>query len=528
MAKNNTTIPPCTHPQELYLYGRKNDDPHWISQHDVDCKWHPHSLIGFHKHKDPDTGTELPNCCERHKALADQAVEWFSVFPNCCDHHRSLAEAGDLKKDQYEFIPEKIVLLAAQTEQVIDESINKPDWEEAISGYIDYCFLSFGLYAIGLNMYLDSIKKYVTSSEDILPEKTKIITDHIIYVRANFKYDVLSTEFFDYDDHIVQDWLQLFPFGLEIFKNNKLPSQYFTIPLPYDISKKRFQFSSIIYSLSERNLVEYLKAQTLDLVSSINASNLFQKGTLTDPEKMKLELLLKERTLQIEKMKREDDSRHNDSVNILEQWFKEEVAFLDQIAPLIKEREDLLPEKKPMPDLLVKHYAALKEQGVNVSNDYLDAEPKPTAPTKQESLKRTITFSRPEVQEKVFELLRGYFPDREDDLRKALDGKNLSEKLIFPHNQNRLVEVFKRLKYNTFIVESKYKINQWLRANFQYKYEQGENQEVRNLSETTIKQLLSSGKGEPTKEQRICSEDADWLPYKNQKTLEREKNNEKI
>lgn len=370
-----TTIPPCTPPQELYLYGRVNDDPYWFSQQDVDCKWYPQPLVGFKKHKDSATGRELPNCCQSHRALADQAAEWFSVFPNCCDHHKSLAEEGKLKKQQYEFIPEKIVQLVAQTENLIKETIDKPDWEKAVTGYIDYCFVSFGLYAVGLNVYLDFIKKYVASSEDILPEKTKIITDHIIYVRANFKYDVLSAEFFDYDDHIVQDWLHLFPFDLEMFKSHRLLSQYFTIPLPYDSNKKRFQFSSIPYSLCEHNLVEYLKAQTVELISRINSSNLFQKGVLTDPEKMKLDLLLRERTLQIEKMKRGDDPHHNESVDYLEQWFKEEITFLDQIAPLINEREDLLPEKKPMPELLKKHYEAMSAQGYDIQKRWLIDDP---------------------------------------------------------------------------------------------------------------------------------------------------------
>ena len=529
MSKNNTTIPPCTPPQELYLRGRINEDPHWVFQHDVDCNWSPNPLLGFHKHKDPATGTEMPNCCKRHKALADQALEWFSVFPNCCDHHRSLAEARKLIKDNYQFIPEKVVQLISQTEHVIEETIDKPGWEKSITGYIDYCFVSFRLYAIGLNLYLDGVKSFLQNSNGTVEkEKKGKLVDYIENAWHNYKYDVLSVEFFDYDDKIVQEWLEIFPFDLEMFKSERLSSQYFTIPLPYDIKKKCFQFSSIIYSLSEHNLAEYVQALTLELITTIKTSNLFEQGVLTDPEKVKLDLLLRERKLQIEKMKRGDDPHHTEYFEILEKWFEDEGAFLDKLALLLKERKDLLPKKKPMPDFLVKHYAALKEQGVKVSNDYLDSEPKPTTPTKQESLKRTITFSSPEVQEKVFELLKGYFPDREEDLKTALNGTNLSEKLVFPHNQNRLVEVFKRLKYNGFIVESKYQINQWLRENFLYKYERGENQEVRNLSETTIRQLLSSGKGEPKKEQRICSEGIDWLPYKSQATLEREEKKEKL
>jgi len=529
MTKNNTTIPPCTHPQEPYLHGRINDDPHCIFQHDVDCKWHPHPLLGFKKHKDPDTGAELPNCCAHHKALADRAIEWFSVFPNCCDHHKILAKAGKLKKDQHEFMPEKILLLVAQTEHVIEESIDKPDWEHTITGYIDYCFVSFGLYAIGLNIYLDGVKSFLQKNPELKEsEKAGKLVDYIDHAWHNFKYDELNTEFFDYDNQIVQDWLQIFPFDLEMFKNNKLSSQYFTIPLPYDNKTKRFQFSSIIYSLSEHNLVEYLLAKTHELISSINAYSLFQKGALTDPDMLKRDLLLSDRKLQIEKMKRGDDLGHAGSIGKLEKWFKEEVAFLDQIGPLIKERKDLMPDKPAMPELLKKHYEALKEMGVRLPKEADITESPQEQPIISTKSKRLIAFNSKEVQEKVFELLKGYFPDKEEELRMALNGEQLKEKLIFPHNQNRLVEVFKRLKYNGLVVYSKYQINQWLRTNFRYQYERGEKREVRDLSETTIKQLFSSGKGEPKREQRICYEGIDWLPYKSQATLEREEKNEKL
>ncbi len=507
-------VPSCTPAQELKLYGLINDDPYVISRNDYDCRIIPVTPSGFKKPAKAETSD-----------LLVQVNSWFGKFPACCSHHKRLADDKRFEKQDYAFLPDKIVLQIAQTEFLIEREINKPDWYQKITGYIDHQFLCFGLFAVGLNIYLDSIKKFVDRSDDIPSEMANKISDYILYVESNFKYDVLSAEFFNYEDQTVQNWLQLFPFDLEIFKSHKLASQYFTIPLPYDTKIKQFQFGSIIYSLSEQNLIEYVEAMTLELISSINASSLFQKGVLTDPEKLKLELLLSDRKLQIEKMRQGDDLKDAGYVGVLEKWFNEEIAFLDKLAPLIKERNDLVPDKPAISKLMKKHYEALIEMGYKVPIEWFVGDAPENLPGQtivSTHFKRSITFSSPEIQEKLFDLLKGYFPGKEEDLKKALNGEQLKEKLTFPHNQNKLVEVFKRLKYNGYILESKYQINRWLRANFKYQYERGKERAVRNLSEVTIKQLLSSGKGEPKKEQRICYEGVDWLPYKSPATLELE------
>lgn len=127
-----------------------------------------------------------------------------------------------------------------------------------------------------------------------------------------------------------------------------------------------------------------------------------------------------------------------------------------------------------------------------------------------------IIFRDTEAIEKLHSVLRGHFPGKEDELRKALKGEQLKEPLLFPNNQNKLVEVFKRAKYNGFIASPPKKIKEWICSTFVYQYQKGDVKEVRNFNPLTVHDILTKDKGEPTKSERICK--ADWLPYKSHRT----------
>jgi len=111
-----------------------------------------------------------------------------------------------------------------------------------------------------------------------------------------------------------------------------------------------------------------------------------------------------------------------------------------------------------------------------------------------------ITFSKPELLNKLFEELKGFFPGRENDLRKALKGEKFVTLLNFPHNQNKLVEVFRRAKYNGIIISDPHEIRDWLCQNFTYfnKAEQQNNP----LNPESVSSILY-GKSEPTKKARV-------------------------
>tara|TARA_B110000503_G_C7022584_1_gene360463 strand:+ start:1 stop:930 length:930 start_codon:yes stop_codon:yes gene_type:complete len=137
-----------------------------------------------------------------------------------------------------------------------------------------------------------------------------------------------------------------------------------------------------------------------------------------------------------------------------------------------------------------------------------------------------ILFSNTEIIESLYNELKGYFQGKEAELKKALQGKRLQEFLLFPHHQNKFVEVFKRLKYNGFLLSTPKETKDWICATFAYQHQKGNKKEVRKFNTSTVHDILTKDKGEPTKKERICI--VDWLPYKSHLTRQREAEKESI
>jgi hypothetical protein len=131
--------------------------------------------------------------------------------------------------------------------------------------------------------------------------------------------------------------------------------------------------------------------------------------------------------------------------------------------------------------------------------------------------KRLITFKSVDIIEKLHEELKGYFEGNEQELRKALKGEQVTTKLLFQSNQNKFVELFKRLKYNGYLLSTSKEIENWLCTTFSYTFQKGEIKEVRNFHHSSVHDILTKSKGEPKKTERICI--LDWLPYKSHEQL---------
>lgn len=137
---------------------------------------------------------------------------------------------------------------------------------------------------------------------------------------------------------------------------------------------------------------------------------------------------------------------------------------------------------------------------------------------------KLITFKNSDTVDNIHSELKGFFPNKEAELLKALQGEQLSEILLFPHNQNKFVEVFRRLKYNGFLLNTDTEIQKWICTTFQFV--KNGFAEPQPFNKSSVWDNLNKGKGEPTKKGRICI--TDWLPYKSPLQLTRETENEKL
>ena len=119
-----------------------------------------------------------------------------------------------------------------------------------------------------------------------------------------------------------------------------------------------------------------------------------------------------------------------------------------------------------------------------------------------------IHLNKEQFDELYGELCKFFDADEHEELKRLLRGESINRKLTFLSNQNRLVEVFRRLKYNVFLFESSTGIRNWLCNNFLYLSKTG----VRKLNRHSVWDILSKAKGESSPKSRICR--FEWLEYK--------------
>jgi len=190
---------------------------------------------------------------------------------------------------------------------------------------------------------------------------------------------------------------------------------------------------------------------------------------------------------------------------------KESIAFSEKIYPFIDKKEIELINQ------YIEAYFKYIEQFSTESKPY-------GFPKGEKTELKLITFKNSEIIDKIHSELKGYFPNKEAELLKALQGEQLSEILLFPHNQNKFVEVFRRIKYNGFLLNNDTETKNWICTTFQFVKKRFAKPQPFN--QNSVWDNLNKGKGEPTKKERICI--TEWLPYKSPLQLTRETENEKL
>ena len=119
-----------------------------------------------------------------------------------------------------------------------------------------------------------------------------------------------------------------------------------------------------------------------------------------------------------------------------------------------------------------------------------------------------ILLDQDQFDELYRELCKFFDAGDHSDLKRLLQEGSIDRKITFLSNQNQLVEVFRRLKYNGFLFETSTGIREWLCSNFIYKSKAG----MKKINPYSVWDILSKAKGEPSPKSRICK--FEWLEYK--------------
>jgi hypothetical protein len=413
-------------------------------------------------------------------------------FPFCCTHHSELTKLKEFNRADFISVPEMVARKIIYTNSHIKNNHQTETYYKDITDYIDYTVESFGQMPGNAEpLYLSDYFFYIT---DLLERNTEVEKGRKNRLLEFLKAYRTPTETPKTDFNILlgtyQKWLKVFPFEISFFSTLK---PHFEKQLPILNGKpetNKYTGIAKVKMHTKGSLIDVLLNLTNNLLTQINTATLYEKGLLTEPQKIKLELVLNERKMKLKQgyvnSSKDEEQRYR---KILKEWFADEKRFIDEVTPIVKE----LP-------------------------------PQPIVKQKPEPNGKLITFKNSETIEKIHSELKGYFPNKEVELLKALQGEQLSELLLFPHNQNKFVEVFRRLKYNGFLLNTDTETKNWICTNFQF-VKKGF-AEPQPFNESSVWDNLNKGKGEPTKKERICI--TEWLPYKSPLQLTRETENEKL
>lgn len=296
-------------------------------------------IEGYEAPTNKETGEQFPNCCPFHKSVFEGAESWFSKFPNCCDQHKAMVSKWWYNKANYSGIAEKIVKQLSYTEHHISERINIDDWYKDITDYIEYNVSSFGHPAIGLHLYLGNVQHYIKNTNSEIPKNKRQRLIEFIETYYNSPIDINKTNKTDLNVlySTYQKWLKVFPFEISFFSTLK---PHFEKQLPILNGKPETnKYTGIAKAKmhTKGSLIDVLLNLTNNLLTQINPYTLYEKGLLTEPQKIKLELVLNEMRIDNEKgylsQKQNEEQRYRD---ILKKWFNRQKRFIDEVTPIVK------------------------------------------------------------------------------------------------------------------------------------------------------------------------------------------------
>jgi len=185
-------------------------------------------------------------------------------------------------------------------------------------------------------LYLGNLKHYIENTKSEITEHKRERLIEFIETYYNKSNEQPKTDLnILYSTY--QKWLKEFPFEISFFANLK---PHFEKQLPILKDKPETNNYTGIAKVkihTKGSLIDVLINLTNDLLTQINTTTLFEKGLLTEPQKIKLELVLNERKMKLKQgyvnSSKDEEQRYR---KILKEWFADEKRFIDEVIPLVK------------------------------------------------------------------------------------------------------------------------------------------------------------------------------------------------
>ncbi len=300
---------------------------------------------------EPTTGEHDFNKCEtckkNLKILTEELTQRYKGtpkqpgFPHCCKAHSNLMKMKGFRRELFDNVPQMVARKIIYTSQHIENNHKQDNWYKIITDYVNWVIESLGKMPNGCGEglfgsdYLIHIRDMVKRTKILPADKKKRILDFLA------SFEVMPKENLPDFQMLIQTyekWFKIFPFELNSYFG-KLKEHYKkTLPI-FQTTPETNIYSG--YATAKQHtivsIIDTLIGLTKNLLYQINAATLLEKGLLTDTTKIKYELVVHSRKLELNDLYKIDfPNEERGYVDILKRWFNDEKNFIDEITPLLK------------------------------------------------------------------------------------------------------------------------------------------------------------------------------------------------
>ncbi|QMW02301.1 hypothetical protein [Spirosoma foliorum] len=380
----------------------------------------------------------FPNSCSYHKDVLNFAEAYFeSLLSNSEQFQQLIAlPSFNLEDYIYEGAALDIVYRFSFTQHHISQHLNKPDWFDEITNYIDYIIESLGKPALGLDIYIHALAFYLENEVKLSNrDKVEALLDFILPKTEDAIEDVDLNELFN----TYQKWLTFFPFELKPFSHLK---DDYRNPLPILIENgvhnpytKKFR----VRFKTRKQLLGWLLEKTERTLAAAESEKLIEAGLIQDKNSHHADLFREAHRVKQKALLNRFSKREAQYVKIIGEWLKNEKEYFEGYIP--------------------KHSNIVQGKSINANS------------IESKNHNEGFLTIRTDIITNLYEVLSPFFPDAaENALMNLLRGEqNGQEKLLFKENGNKLAFLFKELYDNSVMTgHSKIEVEQWLLRNFQY------------------------------------------------------------
>ena len=310
------------------------------------------------------------NCKKLHGTIIERHKE-YKEFPNCCEYHKKLPELKEFELFHFANFPREMANKVIFSHHHIINNIENDNWQTEIFDYLDYAIESFGAMPEGYGSPYQ-LNDYIILLVDISYNVKDVVLESISKKEYKRRMDLIHKKLnsiLSPDDDVYkaiglllktyEDWYNLFPFELDYFKHlekkfqNIIPLHQSKTSYNKYLKKEKKQYHTL------ESLSKELVAITKQILRTINGKVLFDKGELSNTKKIKMDLVLKNRDLELNDLEEMPNKNKLEYIKILKKWMKQEKDFIKEITPYLKLQEsktEVKTKKATIPQLVLFYY----------------------------------------------------------------------------------------------------------------------------------------------------------------------------